>query len=281
MSAGVRIHKALSLAKVLASDPAEFLARAGSILQGRFSVASGRGGLYSALGQEEACCRLGEALGLGVGRFFGEEALAELEAEIAQRMAGVGRGAAIPLVYSADRGLARFCYALCRLKRPRVVIETGVSYGVTSAYILQALDLNGCGGLASIDLPPLGADADRDVGRAIPERLRRRWRLELGSSRQHLGRLACELAPVDIFIHDSLHTYKTVKWELEAVAPFLAKDAVAVCDDIESNSAFKEWLTHERVAGGFAVRATDKSDSLFGISLLGGKRLAPSRPSAA
>lgn len=269
---GMRLHKSLSLAGVLASNPAEFLARVGSILGARLTAALGRGGLYSAISQDEACRRLGEALDCEADAFFAESALAELEVEIAGRMSGVGWGAAIPLAFSADRGLARFCYALCRLKRPRVVIETGVSYGVTSAHILQAMEVNGCGKLVSIDLPPLGANTAVDVGRAIPERLRGRWRLEFGSSRQLLGRLASELAPVDIFIHDSLHTYRTMTWELQTVAPFLAEDGVGVCDDIENNTAFKEWLNHERVASGFAVQAAEKPGSLFGISLLGGKR---------
>ena len=271
MSAKVRLHKARSLAGVLARDPAEFAARVASILSARWSGAPGRRGLYAAISQDEACRWLGEALKCEAAAFFTEDALVALEAEIADRMRDVGRAAAIPLVYSADRGLARFCYALCRLKRPRVVIETGVSYGITSAYILQAMEVNGCGRLVSIDLPPLGADAAVDVGRAIPERLRGRWRLELGSSRRLLGRLAAEHAPVEIFIHDSLHTYGNVRWELRTMAPFLAEDGVGVCDDIESNSAFKEWLSHERVASGYAIQAAEKADSLFGISLLGRK----------
>jgi hypothetical protein len=270
----VRLHKALSLAGVLASDPAEFLARAASILEARLTARPPECSRYSAINQDEACHWLGEVLGCEATTFFSESVLTELEAEIAGRMSGVGRGAAIPLAFSADRGLARFCYALCRLKRPRVVIETGVSYGCTSAYILQAMEVNGCGKLASIDLPPLGADSLIDVGRAVPERLRGRWRLEFGSSRQLLGRLASELAPVDIFIHDSLHTYRTVKWELAAVAPFLAENAIGVCDDIESNSAFQEWLDSERVISGFAIRASEKAHSLFGISLLGSTRSA-------
>jgi len=268
----MRLHKALSLAGILASSPAEFMARAASIAEARLTARPPARSRYSTISQDEACRWLGEALGCEATTFFGESVLTELEAEIAGRLSGVGREAAIPPAFSADRGLARFCYALCRLKRPRVVIETGVSYGVTSAYILQALEVNGCGKLASIDLPPLAADSLVDVGRAVPERLKGRWRLEFGSSRQLLRRLAAELAPVDIFLHDSLHTYRTVKWELAAVAPFLAENAIGVCDDIESNSAFQEWLESQRVISGFAIRASEKADSMFGISLLGRAR---------
>jgi hypothetical protein len=259
---------------VLGSSPTEFCARVGSMLEARLAGTPQTRGLYSAISQDEACRRLGAALDSEVAACFGESALVELETEIARRMHGVGQGAAIPVAFSADRGLARFCYALCRLRQPTVVIETGVSYGITSAYILQAMEINQCGMLASIDLPPLGADSLVDVGRAVPERLRGRWRLEFGSSRQLLGRLASELAPVNIFIHDSLHTYRTVKRELATVAPFLAEDGVGVCDDIETNSAFQEWLASGRVRSGFAIQAAEKADSLFGISLLGPTRSA-------
>ena len=267
---GARLHKTLSLMRVLASNPAEFSARVGSILEARLAGRPGECGWYAAIGQEEACRRLGAALDSKVATCFGESVLEQLESEISERLNGVGRDAAIPLAYGADRGLARFCYALCRLKRPRIVIETGVSYGITSAYILQAMEMNNYGNLASIDLPPLGADSLVDVGRAVPERLRGRWRLEFGSSRRLLGPLASELSLVDIFIHDSLHTYRTMKRELAIVAPFLTEDAIGICDDIEGNSAFQEWLVSERVTSGFAIRASEKTGSLFGISLLGG-----------
>ena len=37
----------------------------------------------------------------------------------------------------------------------RKVVETGVAHGVTSRFILEALERNGRGFLWSIDLPPL------------------------------------------------------------------------------------------------------------------------------
>jgi len=46
-----------------------------------------------------------------------------------------------------------FLYAICRKLKPHVVIETGVHYGASSAFILQALYDNNFGHLYSIDLP--------------------------------------------------------------------------------------------------------------------------------
>src|SRR5206468_1634571 len=49
--------------------------------------------------------------------------------------------------------LGRLCYLACRQLHPNRIVETGVAYGVTSAYMLQALAENEEGELSSIDLP--------------------------------------------------------------------------------------------------------------------------------
>ena len=44
-------------------------------------------------------------------------------------------------------------YAVCRRQNPDIVVETGVASGVSSSYILCALEKNGHGELYSIDMP--------------------------------------------------------------------------------------------------------------------------------
>jgi len=46
-----------------------------------------------------------------------------------------------------------YLYVFCRHFQPEIVIETGVYYGASSAFILKALEANGKGHLYSIDLP--------------------------------------------------------------------------------------------------------------------------------
>jgi predicted O-methyltransferase YrrM len=43
-------------------------------------------------------------------------------------------------------------YILMRKIKPKIVVETGVSFGITSSFILQAMEENGFGTLYSIDL---------------------------------------------------------------------------------------------------------------------------------
>ena len=142
--------------------------------------------------------------------------------------------------WAADSVMARLCYLACRVVSPEIVIETGVAYGVSSAYILAALRENGRGTLHSVDLPPLRRRAEKFWGIAVPEDLEGRWRLHRGPSASILPRLLHETPTVDLFVHDSLHTLKNMRREFDTVWPHLRRGALLLADDIERNRAFDE-----------------------------------------
>jgi len=267
---GRKLDKMLSLAGMLPVNPREFFARVAVLVEARLAATARNGVNVAAVEFGEAVNWVERTFGFNAVACMNEPALTALELEVARRLREVGPAAAIPLDYCADLWLARCCYLLCRARQAEVVIETGVGYGVTSAYLLQALEVNGGGRLLSIDLPPLGADVSKEVGLAVPERLRGRWRLEIGSSRSRLRAVAAQAGGVDMFVHDSLHTYRTVKWELETIAPHLKPGAVVVCDDIEGHRAFEEWLSSSQISGGLRIRAGNKAGKTFGLSLLRG-----------
>lgn len=129
------------------------------------------------------------------------------------------------------------------LRRPSVVLETGVAMGFTTALILAAMDDNDVGALHSIDLPPLQVDAATFVGKVVPEELRGRWTLHIGPSRALLPELARKLAPIDVFVHDSDHSYAAQKEEYREVWPHLARGGVLISDDV-ANPAFTEFAAH-------------------------------------
>lgn len=152
-----------------------------------------------------------------------------------------------------------FLYYLIRKTRPRVVVETGVFHGLTTAWILQALEHNGSGTLISIDLPRRdwakyfpgqsfgpGAEGEDELpaddlpGWIVPDALRSRWTLLLGPSSLHLERVLSE-NPVDLFIHDSDHSYDVMKFECE-LALSVRPDATVVIDDFDLNSYLFECL---------------------------------------
>jgi len=202
-----------------------------------------------------------------VGVFLREEELSLIEEEVARGIRALPSNAPFPLYHNGDFALARLCYVLVRIARPRSVVETGVCYGVTSAFLLQALHTNGSGWLHSIDLPPLGKSADEFVGQLVPNHLRDQWRLHRGRSSDLLPKVARELGQVDFFVHDSLHTYHNMQREFEIVTPFLAPQAVVVADDVQGNSAFNDWVSQVQPSYS-AVLEEHSKQSLFGMALL-------------
>jgi predicted O-methyltransferase YrrM len=142
--------------------------------------------------------------------------------------------------YGASAGLLRLLTAIVKVTRPRVVVETGVALGHTTATMLRAMHENGTGHLYSIDLPGVRYGTDRPVGEAVPKELHGRWTLELGDSRTLLGPLAAEVAPVDVFLHDSFHTYSSQRREYATMWPHLRSGGILASDDVR-NPAFPEF----------------------------------------
>jgi len=195
-----------------------------------------------------------------------ESQLARVEADITLRMKSVA-AAPIAQIHCADITLARLCYQICRILRPEVVVETGVAYGVTSAFILEALAANGSGILHSIDLPPLGPRVDEYVGILVPEDRRDRWHLHRGATKRVLPKLIPKLGRLDMFVHDSLHTYRNLSMELRFVTPYLRFPGLVIADDVHENEAFADWVEEVEPCYSAAVREEAK-EGVFGIALL-------------
>jgi len=144
-----------------------------------------------------------------------------------------------------------FCFIALRLKKPEIVIETGCATGWTSALILCALHLNGRGHLYSIDIPPVSGELSMDwtlpahlsAGFLVPDLLRDRWTLIAGNVREHLIPLLKEQNEIDVFFHDSDHTYCHMMWEYTSVWPYLKRGGILISDDIGWNTAFWDFAT--------------------------------------
>lgn len=140
-----------------------------------------------------------------------------------------------------DAGLVRSIWCLTRHLRPEHVVETGVAHGLTSRFILEALTQNGGGHLSSIDLPPLDRALQRQVGMAVGSEFSDRWTYIRGSSRRRLpGLLSC-LGQIDLFVHDSLHSERNVRFELDRAWAVLRPGGALVIDDIDANWGFHSF----------------------------------------
>jgi hypothetical protein len=147
-----------------------------------------------------------------------------------------------PSDHDAGSTLAETIYRIVRRFRPEVVVETGVARGATSFVILSAFRQNSTGRLYSIDLPPERPDLRSLHTSAVPHDLRDRWDLRLGSSRRLLPALLEELVTVDVFIHDSAHTQRNMRWEYELAWPHLRPGGFLLSDDIHRNAAFGDFV---------------------------------------
>jgi hypothetical protein len=143
-------------------------------------------------------------------------------------------------VWNAREELLRMIGTIVGLMRPAVMVETGVALGFTTATVLHAMVEAGKGRLYSVDLPALQHNPDEPVGRAVPPTLRGRWQLELGDSRTKLEPLCARVAPVDIFLHDALHTYSSQLREYRTAWPFIRSGGLLLSDDV-NNPAFVEF----------------------------------------
>jgi len=219
---------------------------------------------YSAIDWPAALVELGGVFP-GSARFLLEPEAHQIE-QHAREKSPIERGTGLlARALDSDLTLARCLYLMCRALTPSVVVETGVANGMTSAFILQALAVNNRGVLHSIDLPLPPKMVKQTIGTLIPEELRSRWRLHLGSSRRVLPKIV-RTEGIDMFIHDSLHTYKNMKREFQVVWPRIRSSGVLVSDDVETNIAFDEL----RALGPRywqVVKQEQKPGALFGIAV--------------
>lgn len=138
-----------------------------------------------------------------------------------------------------------YLYAVVRAAKPEVMVETGVASGMSSAHILRALARNGSGALYSLDLPNVQEGSilppGRSTGWIVPDALRSRWTLQLGDTYELLPKLLTGLGRVDIFMHDSDHSYEAMLFEFEQALPRIAPGGLLMSDDTQLHTAWDDF----------------------------------------
>ena len=145
-------------------------------------------------------------------------------------------------------------YVLVREFKPKVLIETGVMHGLTSQFLLHAIEKNKFGKLISIDYPsyfetgPANKDGytetlppKREPGWAVSEKYKPYWELLIGKSVDVLPNVLKQNPMIDIFLHDSEHTYETMWFELNEAWGKLKENGILICDNIDNNTAFFDF----------------------------------------
>jgi predicted O-methyltransferase YrrM len=129
-------------------------------------------------------------------------------------------------------------YGLTRWLRPAVVVESGGFIGMSSAFILKALaDEN----LATAKLYSIEWSEECEQGALIPDKSRPQFAPMRGKVEDFLKRN--ELPPsIDMFLHDSSHSYRHMLWEFRQFWPRLRDGGLLVSHDVQMNAAFPEFI---------------------------------------
>ncbi|MGY1723811.1 class I SAM-dependent methyltransferase [Blastococcus sp. SYSU DS0533] len=122
-------------------------------------------------------------------------------------------------------------YAIVRALRPEHVVETGTDKGLGSVVLAAALLRNGRGRLTTVDINPesgylIAGPYAQVVDRVVADSVETLRSLE---------------RPVDVFLHDSWHTFEYETAELDAVAPRLRDTSVVLSDNAHDSDALSAW----------------------------------------
>ena len=134
-------------------------------------------------------------------------------------------------------------YSLVRQCRPGIVVETGVADGHSTVLILEGLKRNRHGRLLSIDVSP-------HVGSLVGDGERERWDLAVlpqSGRRPALSALIRGISRIDLFVHDSDHSYRWQALEYALAWSRLSPDGILFTDDVDSSRAFFDFCVREGV----------------------------------
>jgi predicted O-methyltransferase YrrM len=154
---------------------------------------------------------------------------------------------------------ALFLYWLVRGLKPKNIVQCGVCNGLSSAFMVLALAANGAEGkLYGIDIPPVFNPKEsswigsgqvyghtipegKTSGWIVPEAYRNRFEVREGDSKVLLPKLVESLPAIDLFYHDSDHTYNHMMFEFREAKRKLARGGLVVADDISWNASLWDF----------------------------------------
>lgn len=161
----------------------------------------------------------------------------------------------VPMAATREESL--FLYSLVRLREPERVVETGVASGVSTYFILKALHENGHGTLTSFDVNP-------DAGPLLRPEEKAGWQFVVLDPRRAKREFEQKLdrgKPVDLFVHDSDHSYGYQSFEYRTLLPLMAEGGLLASDDVDGSFAFLDFCARNGFRAHYLVSRT----KVFGI----------------
>lgn len=150
---------------------------------------------------------------------------------------------------------ALFLYWVIRTFKPKTVVQTGVCNGLSTAFMMLALAKNGPEGqLHAIDLAHIFDPNNPDwtvpgmvygvlipegktSGWMVPDMYKDRCHIENGDAKELLPKLIDRLPSLDMFYHDSDHSYQHMMFEFDEAMRKLDKGGIVLGDDVSWNAS--------------------------------------------
>jgi hypothetical protein len=136
---------------------------------------------------------------------------------------------------AAEYGRRIAWYAITRLVKPNVVVETGVAHGLGACVLCAALLRNANEGHPG---RYIGTDVWTAAGAMLGDRYRGVATVLYGDSVALLRNLACT---IDLFINDSNHSYDYEMMEYATVRPKLSDRAILIGDNCLDSTALARF----------------------------------------
>ena len=126
-------------------------------------------------------------------------------------------------------------YAVARIIKPKIIVETGVSQGMGSCILSLALLKNSQEGFNG---QYFGTDIDPNAGALYDTPYSDFGRILYGDSISSLKTLSFE---IDLFINDSNHDSEYEYHEYEAIKPLLTSRTIILGDNSHISQSLREW----------------------------------------
>lgn len=136
-------------------------------------------------------------------------------------------------------------------ENPNIIMETGVCAGSSTVTILECLKQLNNGILYSIDDLSL---IKKFTGVYVTEDLLKYWKFIQSKSKDYLSLLDKNFV-VDIFLHDSEHTYDNMKLEYLWGFEHVKRNGWIISHDIDNNSAWEDFCSNikDRIVDSFQI----------------------------
>ncbi len=166
-----------------------------------------------------------------------------LQLQLKSRYTRLTSSLTYPVGFATEEDTSFLLYALARILRPTPVLESGVANGHSSFFLTNALLSNVHGTLYSVEVTD-------DVGALLSENEKVRWHLEVLEKRSledSFARFVDKVSPIDIFLHDSDHSYGWQAFEYNRVSASLTSHGILISDDVDASFAFLDFCKKQGV----------------------------------